>query len=196
MEFEFSEGKISFSKELSDIDRFVLRFVEILNSLHIKYIIVSGYVPILFGRSRSTEDIDMFIEDIGKNKFDELSEKEEKAGLWILNTSDRAMAFQMLKEDEAIRIAKEKQAIPNIEMKINRDERVWKDTIEVVVNKSSIITSRIESQIAFKLYLGSEKDIEDAVYLYELFKDKLDMKTLAERCKALNVLEAMNTYVR
>ncbi len=195
MEFEFSEGKIKFSKELSDLDRFVLKFVEILTSLKIRYIIVSGYVPVLFGRSRSTEDVDMFIRDMEKNKFDELLEKIENSGLWIINTSDNTIAFQMLKEGDSIRVAEKNKAIPNIEIKIAEDEDVWKGTIEVTVNNFSIVTSQIESQIAFKFYLGSEKDIEDAVYLYELFKDKLDKKFLVEKCKELNVLGAMNKYI-
>ena len=54
----------------------------------------------------------------------------------------------------------------------------------------------IESQIAFKLHLGSEKDIEDAVYLYELFEDKLDMDLLHKKCKELNVNKQFDKYVR
>lgn len=196
MEFEFSGKRIKFSKELSDLDTFVLDFVDILNSLKIRYVIVSGYIAILFGRSRTTEDIDMFIEDIDKNKFHKMLEKVEKAGLWIINTSDSNQAYLMLKEGDAIRIAKKNMAIPNIEIKIAKDQSIWNEVIEVILNNSALITSRIENQIAFKFYLGSEKDIEDAVHLYELFKDHLDKKLLAQKCKELNVLGAMNEYVR
>lgn len=41
---EFSEGKIVFNRELSNLDKFVIDFVEILNSVKIRYVIVSGYV--------------------------------------------------------------------------------------------------------------------------------------------------------
>ena len=196
MEFEFSGNRIKFSKVLSDLDTFVIKFVEILNLLKIRYVIVSGYVPILFGRSRTTEDIDMFIEDIDKTKFHELLKRLEKSDLWIINTSDGDQAYLMLKEGDAIRVAKKNMAIPNIEIKIKKDQDVWKDTIEVIVNNFRLVTSRIESQIAFKFYLGSEKDIEDAVYLYELFKDNIDKKLLVQKCKELNVLRVMNKYVR
>ena len=196
MEFEFSGKRIKFSRELSDLDTFVLDFVKVLDSVKIKYIIISGYVAILFGRSRTTEDIDMFIEDIDKARFNELLERLEKSGLWVINTSDSNQAYLMLKEGDAIRIAKKNMAIPNIEIKIKKDEKVWKDNIEVILNNSRLITSRLESQIAYKFYLGSEKDIEDAVHLYEIFKEHLDKKLLAEKCKELNVLEAMDKYVR
>ena len=195
MEFEFEKGKIKFSKELSDLDEFVLKFVEILNSAKIKYIIISGYVSILFGRSRTTEDVDMFIEDIDKSKFEKLLENIEKSGLWIINTSDSNQAFLMLKEGDAIRIAKKNMAIPNIEIKIKKDDNIWKNTIDVVLNNFRLVTPKIEGQIAYKFYLGSEKDIEDAIHLYEIFKDQLDMELLTQKCKELNVLEVMNKYV-
>lgn len=196
MELEASGRRVAFSKELSDLDRFVLAFVEVLNSRAIRYVIVSGYVPILFGRSRTTEDVDVFIGHIGKDAFDALSEKLEKSGLWIINTTDHALAYQMLAEGDSVRVAAVNKAIPNIELKFTNDDALWNDTIEVVVNGAPLVISRIEGQIAFKLYLGAEKDIEDAVYLYELFKDTLDKALLVQKCKALKVLEAMNRYVR
>lgn len=61
---------------------------------------------------------------------------------------------------------------------------------------SELFISPIEIQIAFKLWLGSEKDIEDAVYLFELFKDKLNRNLLIKKCKELNVLETMMKYVK
>ena len=59
MKLKFSKKKIEFRKELNDLDKFVIDFTSILNKLKIKYVIVSGYVAILFGRSRSSEDIDI-----------------------------------------------------------------------------------------------------------------------------------------
>lgn len=36
---------------------------------NIKYVIVSGYVAILFGRSRISEDVDLLVEHISFEKF-------------------------------------------------------------------------------------------------------------------------------
>jgi len=43
----------------------------------------------------------------------------------------------------------------------------------LVLNEFDINISTSELQIPFKLYLGSEKDYEDARYLYQEFKEKL-----------------------
>lgn len=42
-------------KELSVLDRKVLRFKEVLEYLGVGYVLISGYVAILLGRSRGTE---------------------------------------------------------------------------------------------------------------------------------------------
>ncbi len=47
--------------------------------------------------------------------------------------------------------------------------------------------SPIEVEIPYKLYLGSEKDIEDALYLWDIFKDYLDMSLIRRFMKELNV---------
>jgi hypothetical protein len=56
MEIEFKDDQIIFDRELSLLDSFVLSFTEHLQTNNIKYVIISGYVAILFGRSRMSED--------------------------------------------------------------------------------------------------------------------------------------------
>ena len=58
---------IQLDRELSDLDIFVLDFVKVLEQ-HVHYVLISGYVAILFGRSRTTEDVDMFIEQLSPQK--------------------------------------------------------------------------------------------------------------------------------
>jgi len=45
----------------------------------------------------------------------------------------------------------------------------------------------IELQIAYKLYLGSEKDVEDALYLWEVFREHLNPKLLHKFMEILGV---------
>ncbi len=45
----------------------------------------------------------------------------------------------------------------------------------------------MEVQIAYKLYLGSDKDIEDAVYLWEIFKDYIDKNRLNDFMRKIGV---------
>jgi RecA-family ATPase len=65
MEFNKEKREITLERELSDLDKLVLRYIEIL-SKHVDYVIISGYVSILLGRSRSTEDVDVFIKKMSE----------------------------------------------------------------------------------------------------------------------------------
>ncbi|MEM3460251.1 MAG: hypothetical protein QXO24_03435 [Candidatus Micrarchaeaceae archaeon] len=51
--------------------------------------------------------------------------------------------------------------------------------IKIIFNgKYSMYISPIELQIAVKLWLGSDKDYEDARYIYNIFKAYIDVKKL------------------
>lgn len=66
---EFLNGNtIKLDKEINELDKFVLNFIKILQK-HADYVIVSGYVAILLGRDRGTDDIDIFIPKISKEKL-------------------------------------------------------------------------------------------------------------------------------
>ena len=61
MEFKYTKNEISIKdKTISALDSLVIEFTSILNK-YAKYVIVSGYVAILFGRSRTSEDIDIVV---------------------------------------------------------------------------------------------------------------------------------------
>ena len=47
--------------------------------------------------------------------------------------------------------------------------------------------SPLEIQIAYKMFLGSLKDLEDAKFLFELFKYEIDKKLLISFLLLLNV---------
>jgi predicted nucleotidyltransferase len=65
MDIKWSEGKVALDKELNVLDRFVLDFASMLDAAKIRYVVISGYVSILLGRTRTTEDVDVFIEKWG-----------------------------------------------------------------------------------------------------------------------------------
>jgi hypothetical protein len=74
----------------------------------------------------------------------------------------------MLLNRMGIRIAKKDQFIPNIELKFLKDDidrSVLRDRVEVNLSGVRVYISPIDIQIAYKMYLGSQKDIEDALYL-------------------------------
>ncbi len=191
MELEFSGNTIRLDKELSELDRLVLRFVKILEKSKIDYVIISGYVAILFGRSRNTEDVDLFIEEMDFAKFMRLWRELEKEGFWCLNTSSPQNAYNgYLKEKLAVRFALKDEMEPNFEVKFPKSRyNIYslKKKIEVALSAGKMMTSELELQIAFKLSLGSDKDFEDARHLYNIFKEHLNIELLKIHIRDLKV---------
>ena len=96
----------------------------------------------------------------------------------------------MLTGRMGIRVARKEQFIPNIELKFVKDEVdriVLRDRVEVSLPGADMYISPIEIQIAYKLFLGSQKDIEDALFLWEIFREDLDRAGLKQRMESFGV---------
>ena len=189
MGIEVKEGKIIISRELSDLDYFVLDVAKLIGK-YTRYVIVSGYVTILLGRSRGTEDVDFVIEPLSRDNFKTMCMEALERRFEFLNPEDCNGLYEMLQQKMGIRMARKDEIIPNAEIKFPKDtfhKEALKMRIPAVLNGNKIYISPMELQIAYKLYLGSDKDIEDAVFLYELFKDNLDRRLLNDYAKRLRV---------
>jgi len=170
-------------------DHFVLDAVKLIEK-YTKYVIVSGYVTILLGRSRGTEDVDFVIEPLHRKEFEQLCSEALRSGFEFLNPEDCGGLYEMLQEKMGIRMARKGEIIPNAKIKFPKDtfhEEALKKHILTVLNNDEIYVSPLELQIAYKLYLGSDKDVEDAFFLYELFKENLDRRLLNGYAKRLKV---------
>jgi hypothetical protein len=201
MELRYSKGRVEVEgKTITALDKFVIGFARLLEEHNIKYVIVSGYVAILFGRARGTEDIDILVERMDAPGFLSFYKSALEHGYDFLNPEDANGLYEMLIERMGIRAAKKGTVIPNLEMKFAKDDfdhYALSHRLEAVFNGESIYISPIELQIPYKLYLGSEKDIEDAIYLWEIFKGELDVKLLERFMRELNVRgEAYGIVVR
>jgi hypothetical protein len=198
MEF-IDENTIKLDKILNKLDKFVINFVRILEKLNFKYVIISGYVAILFGRNRSSEDVDIFIEKLDEKQF-ELLWNELIKEFECINVGDFKDAyFEYLLQDNAVRFANGNEFIPNMEVKFpskSLDFWVLDKRKKVLLNDNLLYVSPLELQISFKLVLGSEKDIEDARFLYKLFKDKLDINVLNSFNRKLKVVDKFDKYLR
>lgn len=173
MKYDSLKKELILNKEINNLDRFVLSFVDLLD----KYVIVSGYVSILLGRSRATEDIDLLIPNMVYEKFEKLWESIKKAGFECINTSKVKEAFDMW-DDHAIRFCRKGKVIPNMEFKKITNENhkySFDNKIKVIVGKDIFLIAPLEMQIAYKLYLGSQKDLEDAKHLYDAFLEDLNI---------------------
>jgi hypothetical protein len=182
--------RINFSeKQITLLDRFVRDFIRVLEPLT-PYVIVSGYVAILFGRSRGTEDVDILVPRLEKASFVALYDALLREGYEFLNAEDAGGLYDMLTGKMGIRVARTGQFIPNIELKFFKDEvdrSVFQNRLEVTFPDTHLYISPIEIQIAYKIWLGSPKDIEDALFLFEIFRQHLDQALLKEQMKAFHV---------
>jgi hypothetical protein len=190
MELEYEHGKIIMKNKVTTaLDAFVLDFTRLLEK-YVDYVVVSGYVVILFGRARGTEDIDTIIRHMDKPFFESLYLDLTNEGYYFLNPEDANRLYEMLEERLGIRIAKEDTLIPNVELKFSKDslDKYSLDKrVEIIMGENHLFVSPIELQVAYKLYLGSNKDIEDAVYLWDIFEERIDRVLLREFMETLNV---------
>jgi RecA-family ATPase len=72
-----NEKTIYIEKVLNELDKLLLSFIRILEK-YFEYVVVAGYVSILFGRSRATEDIDILIREANKKVLKNFGKKRIK----------------------------------------------------------------------------------------------------------------------
>lgn len=160
------------------LDKFAKDFIKILDK-HAKYIIVSGFVAIAHGRARGTEDIDIIIERINKQKFISLHKELEKNNFECIQSNNPNLIFDdYLNSNLSIRYIKKGTSVPEIELKFSKDSL---DKYQLKTRKKFPLTgldfyfSSIEMNIAFKEeLLKSEKDIEDAKHLRIIYSNNID----------------------
>jgi len=199
MEFKYTKNEIVIKdKTISALDNLVIEFTSILNK-YAKYVIVSGYVTILFGRSRTSEDIDIIVEKIDFNTFNkfwiEVYKKFE-----CINTKDVKVAHkEYLSSSISIRFSRKDNFIPNVEFKfpkVELDDWTLSERKRVILNDHQLFISPLELQIPYKLFLGSEKDIEDAKHIYRVFQDKIDYALLQEFNRKFKTNDLFNRYLK
>lgn len=183
---ELRDDTLTVSRELSDLDEDVIEFTHVLDSCEVDYVIVSGYVAILTGRSRATEDVDVVLEPLSKEDTEQLVSTLKDRGYWGMAMPLDEM-YSMLKEGDRIRIAEEGEMYPNFEVWFvsNDVEReAMSNAITVDFDDHEIEISPIELQIAYKLRLAqgtgslTGKDFEDALHLYLTFEERLKTEKL------------------
>ena len=184
-----TENGIELDRELSDLDKFAIGFSKVIEK-HTRYVIVSGYVSILLGRARVSEDIDMLIPVLDENKWNIIYNELVKEGYYCLNAQNAHDSYSYLKDDIAVRFAPKGIVIPNMEI-LFASEKIQKialDTnITVAIGKNKFIISNLELQIAYKeKILKSPKDMEDARHIRLVFKDHIMTQKLKEYERIIN----------
>jgi len=188
---ELRDATLVVKREPNDLDRLALDVSSVLTAHGIDHAFVAEYVAILAGRSRSTEDIDVILEPLTEERAATLGDELQESGFWG-SAMPLDQLSTMLSEGSNIRVARDGEVIPNVELKYACDEfdRASLDNaITAQISERSLPIGPLELQIAYKLFLNTQKDFEDAVHLYVLFEETLSMTELERWTEELEVTD-------
>jgi hypothetical protein len=139
MEYDVEKKLIHSNKILNELDKFTIDFIQILEKFT-DYVIVSGYVSILLGRTRASEDVDLLIPKMDFETFDKMFVHLSDNNFECANTSISKSAFEML-DSHAIRFYKSGIPVPNMEFKkITSDiqQEALDGKLKVFLDKSNV----------------------------------------------------------
>lgn len=170
------DDTIVMNRDLTDLDRFVKDFLEVLKK-HSGYLIVSGFVSISSGRARGTEDIDILVPVMDRGRFDKLFKNLKESGFWCYQGETAEEVYAYFKDMSSIRFARVDEVFPNMEI-IPIDETRKAKFFEfnhpqkMRVQDFEFNVPPIEFEILYKeLVLKGKKDIEDARHLRVIFSE-------------------------
>ncbi len=186
---ELRDDVLHVDRETNELDDLAIAFSSICDELDIDHVYVAGYVAILAGRSRGTEDIDVLLEPLDDPEVDRLAKRLDGAGFWgpAMPLSDMP---KMLSAGDLVWVARAEQMVPHLEVKevSDRFDRAsLRHAIEARIGGADIPIGPIELQTAYKLHLGTRTDFEDAVHLYSMFEETLSIEELERWVDRLDV---------
>jgi len=188
---ELTDRGLVVDREPNRLDELAVGFSEILSRFDIDHVFVAGYVAILAGRSRSTEDIDVFIERCSAERIDDLVAELEREGYWgpAMPLSE---TYGNLSNETNIWVAPDGEMTPHLEVKFPSDEfddASLANAVDAHVGGHTVPIGPLELQIAYKLSLGGRTDLEDAAHLYTVFGETLSRDRLETWVERLDVEE-------
>ena len=173
------------NRGLTELDLFVKSFLEILKD-HSDYLIVSGFVSISTGRTRGTEDIDILVPAMDKEKFGKLFDDLHKRGFWCYQGDTIEEAYPYIESMSNIRFARVDEMLPNVEfIPIDRTKKAkyfeFMHPQKIKVGDFEFKIPPIEFEILYKeIILKGKKDLEDAQHLRIFFSELLKKERFKE----------------
>lgn len=171
---------------------FVKLVTETLELTKVSYVIVGGLVTIIYGRPRTTMDIDIIISQ--SDNFNIL-EKTFKANGFDITENEIKIA---LEESSHCSIFHDKypyridlQGIYSRLDKIAFDNKEKRKALGI-----SLMIEKIEDAIIGKLVYGSQQDLEDAKSIFENQKEKIDLNYLNNYAKELGVSDKLKKLIK
>jgi len=172
------KGVIVIERELTTLDMFVKKFIDVLKK-HSDYLVVSGFVSICTGRVRGTEDVDVLVPLMDRDKFEALFKDLEKNGFWCYQGDNPSEAYENTRNLDNIRFALKNEVFPNIEFITFNDTKKAKSfefnhPQGMRIGDFEFKIPQIEFEILYKeIILAGKKDIDDAKHLRTFFLDIL-----------------------
>jgi hypothetical protein len=186
---EFTEQGVVIDKEPSELDELIIDVSRVLEAVDVDYAVVSGYVAVLFGRARATEDIDVIVESFEASTAQQIADRLQDCGYWG-SAMPLEELYGTLSDGLPVRIAEDGDIVPNVELKFPSDEYddlSLRNTTTVSVGGCEIRIGSLELQIAYKLAMDTPKDFEDALYLYEVMGRNINTAQLEAYVEQLGV---------
>lgn len=188
------DGTLVVDRAPNALDELAIDCSAILSSLDIEHAFVAGYVAILAGRPRATDDIDMIMSPESEQRIDQLVRAFREQDFWG-PAAPLDQMYENLSHDANIWIARAGEQAPHLDATYpsnSYDRASLSGSIQATIGDEGIPIGPLELQIAYKLYLGSRTDVEDAAHLYTLFGEELTQTRLEYWVAKLGVTTEFN----
>jgi hypothetical protein len=185
------DGELVVERSPNELDELATAFSRLLAELDVEHVFIAGYVAVLTGRARATDDIDVLIERLPEEDIDRIVGALETNDYWGPAMPLEAM-YGNLSSGTNIWVAPDGQITPHLEVKFPSDEfdhASLSNAIDAQIGGKTIPVGPLELQIAYKLYLGGQKDLEDAAHLHGLFRESLRSERLESWVERLDVTD-------
>lgn len=180
----------------NDFREFIQTVINCLNDSGIKYVIVGGLASTIYGRPRTTLDIDMIIDDTNEN-------------IYNLENVLRENGFDF-NQDEIIIAIQERSHCSIFHTSFpfriyiqgtysSLDERSVKNREKRIILRHEAFVEKPEDLIIAKLVYGSQQDLEDVKAIIIRQKRKLDknyLELIAEKEQIKEKLDKILTYTK
>ncbi|MFX0069808.1 MAG: DUF6036 family nucleotidyltransferase [Candidatus Hermodarchaeota archaeon] len=179
--------------ELQDI---LSRLEKVFSAVKIRYVIVGGIAVIHYGHVRTTQDIDILIEDdpskfsqfldlLRTNEFDVMDNQfhlgyQEKTNISIFNKRGYIRLDLKVADKK-----KEKEVLDNAVLEKILDYRLYIAPLEYVLLGKIIFLGRIDDLPDSELF--EYQDIIDFLTLYHANKEKINLEFLKKKTKEINL---------
>ncbi len=138
-----------------------------------------------------------YLDSVGEDEFVRLCRAARERGFTLMQgdiESEESVGRVYrgyLAEGYGVRFMLRGLILPHVKAKLaatSLHRRALAGSVRVVVNEAyTTRISPLELQVAYKLYLATDKDVGDAVFLYTLFKNAINTEELSRRCGELGV---------